>query len=107
MPFEPEQKLAAGEFTPNGDNQSLRTAGSYRVLARKLPDENIVLADLDRTDAILKRLVRALCGRRYRCGLRRGRRNAGGRGGLRPVARLTEAAEHGLPRPRTCRRQFR
>lgn len=97
VPFEgPEQKLAAGEFTPNGDNQSLRTAGNYRVLARKLPDENtLVLAQsLDHTDAILQRLASVLF-------------VAGGigvafaavagtlvaRGGLRPVARLTEAAE--------------
>lgn len=98
VPYEePEQRLAESTFTPGGANENLRTAGNYRVLARKLSDGNtLVLAQsLNHTDAILRRLASVLL-------------LAGGigvafaavagtlvaRGGLRPVARLTEAAEH-------------
>ncbi|MEZ5210862.1 MULTISPECIES: HAMP domain-containing sensor histidine kinase [unclassified Gordonia (in: high G+C Gram-positive bacteria)] len=97
VPFEEaERKIAASTNPPGKLNQSLRTVGNYRVLARKLSDgTTLVLAQsLDHTDAILRRLASVLF-------------VAGGigvvfavvagtvvaRGGLRPVARLTEAAE--------------
>lgn len=98
VPFEDaEREIAASTNPPGKLNQSLRTVGNYRVLARKLSDGNtlVMAQSLDHTDAILRRLASVLL-------------VAGGigvafaavagtlvaRGGLRPVARLTDAAEH-------------
>lgn len=97
VPFEDAERQIAQSTNPPGKlNQSLRTVGNHRVLARKLTDGNtLVLAQsLDHTDAILKRLASVLFvagGIGVAFALVAGALVA--RGGLRPVARLTDAAE--------------
>ncbi|MFT4126398.1 MAG: HAMP domain-containing sensor histidine kinase [Gordonia sp. (in: high G+C Gram-positive bacteria)] len=97
VPFDDvERKIANSTNSPGNNNQSLRTVDGQRVLARKLDDGNtlIMAQSLLRTDRILKRLAWVLfvvgCGGVALAGL------AGmtvARAGLRPVARLTRAAE--------------
>nr|WP_040511376.1 HAMP domain-containing sensor histidine kinase [Gordonia soli] len=97
VPFESvERDIANSTNSPGNSNQSLRTVHNQRVLARKLDDGNtLVLAQsLLHTDRVLKRLAWVLlvvgCGGVALAAL------AGttvARAGLRPVARLTRAAE--------------
>lgn len=96
VPFEDTEREIAQSPSVAGNVQSLRTVDNRRVLARKLDDGNtLVLAQsLTHTDRVLKRLawvllvvgfggvaLAALAG------------TAVARAGLRPVARLTRAAE--------------
>lgn len=97
VPWGADERKIAQSINPLGKlNQSLRTMDNHRVLARKLSDGNtLVLAqNLAHTDAILKRLASVLLvagGIGVAFALVAGAAVA--RGGLRPVARLTEAAE--------------
>ncbi|MFT3659895.1 MAG: HAMP domain-containing sensor histidine kinase [Gordonia sp. (in: high G+C Gram-positive bacteria)] len=93
---ETERKIVQSTNPPGRFNQSLRTVRNHRVLARKLNDGNtLVLAqNLDHTDAILKRLASVLFvagGIGVAFALVAGAVVA--RGGLRPVARLTDSVE--------------
>lgn len=97
IPFgQAERDIAQSTNSPGNNNQSLRTVGRQRVLARKLDDGNtlILAQSLVHTDRVLKRLAWVLlvvgCGGVALAAL------AGttvARAGLRPVARLTRAAE--------------
>ncbi|WP_132993452.1 sensor histidine kinase [Gordonia zhaorongruii] len=97
VPYGEQEGEVIESVNPRGRlNQSLRTTSNQRVLARKLSDGSTLMMaqSLARTDAVLKRLASVLF-------------IAGGvgvafaalagtfvaRGGLRPVARLTAAAE--------------
>ncbi|MGC4962498.1 sensor histidine kinase [Gordonia sp. DT218] len=97
VPFEDvERKIARSTYAPGQDNQSLRTIHNQRVLARKLSDGNtLVLAQsLLHTDRVLKRLAWVLLvvgGGGVALAALAGTTVA--RAGLRPVARLTRAAE--------------
>ena len=97
VPFgDPERAVANSTNPPGKLNQSLRTTGNYRVLARKLPDgDTLVLAQsLDRTDAVIARLASVLFivgGVGVAFAAIAG--TAVARTGLRPVTRLTAAAE--------------
>lgn len=98
VPFEADERaVAAAPYVEGGSNQSLRTVDNQRVLARKLPDGNtlILAQSLNRTDAILSRLASVLF---LAGGIGVAFAAAAGtvvaRGGLRPVVRLTSAAEH-------------
>lgn len=97
VPFEAAEREIAASTNPQGKlNQSLRTLGNQRVLARKLSDGNtLILAQrLDHTDAILRRLASVLV---VAGGIGVAFAGAAGtvvaRGGLRPVGRLTAEAE--------------
>ena len=97
VPFENvERDIARSKASPGNNLQSLRTVRNQRVLARKLDDGNtlILAQSLLHTDRVLKRLAWVLfivgCGGVALAAL------AGttvARAGLRPVARLTRAAE--------------
>ncbi|MDL9938967.1 HAMP domain-containing sensor histidine kinase [Gordonia sp. ABSL1-1] len=97
VPFEDAERAISQSKNRPGDNtQSLRTVHNQRVLARKLDDGNtlILAQSLLHTDRTLKRLAWVLlvvgCGGVALAAL------AGttvARAGLRPVARLTRAAE--------------
>ncbi|MGV9710810.1 ATP-binding protein [Gordonia sp. NPDC003424] len=97
VPFEDvERQVARSTNPPGGQNQSLRTVHNQRVLARKLDDGNtLVLAQsLLHTDRVLKRLAWVLLvvgGGGVALAALAGTTVA--RAGLRPVARLTRAAE--------------
>ncbi|NLG46454.1 HAMP domain-containing sensor histidine kinase [Gordonia sp. (in: high G+C Gram-positive bacteria)] len=97
VPFgDPERDVANSTNPPGKLNQSLRTTGNHRVLARKLTDgSTLVLAQsLDRTDAVLARLASVLFvvgGAGVAFAAIAG--TAVARTGLRPVTRLTAAAE--------------
>ncbi|ALG83878.1 HAMP domain-containing sensor histidine kinase [Gordonia phthalatica] len=97
VPFgDPERAVANSTNPPGKLNQSLRTTGNYRVLARKLSDgDTLVLAQsLDRTDAVIARLASVLFivgGVGVAFAAIAG--TAVARTGLRPVTRLTAAAE--------------
>ncbi|MBM7367359.1 HAMP domain-containing sensor histidine kinase [Gordonia hydrophobica] len=97
VPFgDPERAVANSTNPPGKLNQSLRTTGNYRVLARKLSDgSTLVLAQsLARTDAVLARLASVLFivgGVGVAFAAIAG--TAVARTGLRPVTRLTAAAE--------------
>ena len=91
-----EKAIIRSTNEPGMLNQSLRTVSNYRVLARKLPDGNtlVMAQSLAHTDEILRRLASVLfiagaIGVAFAA-------LAGtlvARGGLRPVTRLTSAAE--------------
>ncbi|MGV9824143.1 MULTISPECIES: ATP-binding protein [unclassified Gordonia (in: high G+C Gram-positive bacteria)] len=97
VPFQDvERRIARSTNHPGNNLQSLRTVDNQRVLARKLDDGNtlILAQSLLHTDRVLKRLAWVLlvvgCGGVALAAL------AGttvARAGLRPVARLTRAAE--------------
>ncbi|MGC5249252.1 ATP-binding protein [Gordonia sp. DT219] len=97
VPFgDAERDIAESTNSPGNNNQSLHTVARQRVLARKLDDGNtlILAQSLLHTDRTLKRLAWVLfvvgCGGVALAAL------AGmtvARAGLRPVARLTRAAE--------------
>ncbi|GAA2365596.1 HAMP domain-containing sensor histidine kinase [Gordonia cholesterolivorans] len=97
VPFgDPEKDVAKSTNPPGKLNQSLRTTANHRVLARKLSDgSTLVLAQsLDRTDAVLGRLGSVLFivgGAGVAFAAIAG--TAVARTGLRPVTRLTAAAE--------------
>lgn len=97
VPFgDPERDVANSTNPPGKLNQSLRTTANHRVLARKLSDgSTLVLAQsLDRTDAVLSRLASVLFvvgGAGVAFAAIAG--TAVARTGLRPVTRLTAAAE--------------
>ncbi|MFW0786851.1 HAMP domain-containing sensor histidine kinase [Gordonia sp. CPCC 206044] len=97
VPFEDvERRIAQSTNSPGNSNQSLRTIHNQRVLARKLDDGNtLVLAQsLLHTDRVLKRLAWVLLvvgGGGVALAALAGTTVA--RAGLRPVARLTRAAE--------------
>lgn len=97
VPFEDvERRIARSTNPAGGQNQSLRTVHNQRVLARKLDDGNtLVLAQsLLHTDRVLKRLAWVLLvvgGGGVALAALAGTTVA--RAGLRPVARLTRAAE--------------
>lgn len=97
VPFGDPERAVANSTNPRGKlNQSLRTTGNYRVLARKLADgDTLVLAQsLDRTDAVLARLASVLFivgGVGVAFAAIAG--TAVARTGLRPVTRLTAATE--------------
>ncbi|MGB3301325.1 ATP-binding protein [Gordonia sp. (in: high G+C Gram-positive bacteria)] len=93
---EPELEISRSTNPPGKLNQSLRTTANHRVLARKLSDgSTLVLAQsLDRTDAVLHRLASVLFivgGAGVAFAAIAGTVVA--RTGLRPVTRLTAAAE--------------
>ncbi|MAU82069.1 HAMP domain-containing sensor histidine kinase [Gordonia sp. Z-3] len=97
VPFEDvERSIARSTPRPVNNMQSLRTVDNQRVLARKLADGNtLVLAQsLLHTDRVLKRLAWVLLvvgGGGVALAALAGTTVA--RAGLRPVARLTRAAE--------------
>ncbi|RPA10387.1 HAMP domain-containing sensor histidine kinase [Gordonia sp. OPL2] len=97
VPFEDsERSIARSTYRPGSVNQSLRTIHNQRVLARKLDDGNtLVLAQsLLHTDRVLKRLAWVLLvvgGGGVALAALAGTTVA--RAGLRPVGRLTRAAE--------------
>lgn len=97
VPFEDvERTIARSTPRPVNNMQSLRTVDNQRVLARKLADGNtLVLAQsLLHTDRVLKRLAWVLLvvgGGGVALAALAGTTVA--RAGLRPVARLTRAAE--------------
>lgn len=97
VPFgDPERAVAVSTNPPGKLNQSLRTTGNHRVLARKLSDDStlILAQSLDRTDAVLARLASVLFivgGVGVAFAAIAG--TAVARTGLRPVTRLTAAAE--------------
>lgn len=96
VPFEDVERRIARSTNTSGNNQSLRTVNNQRVLARKLDDGNtLVLAQsLLHTDRVLKRLAWVLLvvgGGGVALAALAGTTVA--RAGLRPVARLTRAAE--------------
>ena len=96
VPFEDTERRVARSTNLSGNNQSLRTVNNQRVLARKLDDGNtLVLAQsLLHTDRVLKRLAWVLLvvgGGGVALAALAGTTVA--RAGLRPVARLTRAAE--------------
>lgn len=97
VPFETAEKaIARSVNAPGQHNQSLRTVANQRVLARKLDDGNtLVLAQsLLQTDRVLKRLAWVLLvvgGGGVAFAALAG--TTVSRAGLRPVTRLTRAAE--------------
>ncbi len=97
VPFDDtERAIAESINAPGANNQSLRTVNNQRVLARKLDDGNtLVLAQsLLHTDRVLRQLAWVLLvvgGGGVALAALAGTTVA--RAGLRPVARLTRAAE--------------
>ncbi|MEE3849136.1 HAMP domain-containing sensor histidine kinase [Gordonia sp. LSe1-13] len=97
VPFEDvERQIARSAPRPVNNMQSLRTVNNQRVLARKLADGNtlVMAQSLVHTDRVLKRLAWVLLvvgGGGVALAALAGTTVA--RAGLRPVARLTRAAE--------------
>ncbi|WOC11533.1 HAMP domain-containing sensor histidine kinase [Gordonia sp. MP11Mi] len=97
VPFgDTERKIMDSVNPPGKLNQSLRTTGNHRVLARKLSDGSTLMMaqSMDGTDAVLKQLASVLFiagGVGVAFAALAG--TAVARGGLRPVGRLTGAVE--------------